>query len=245
MPIRLVLERRVFEASWLMTLGLIVLLTAFVGLGRWQWTRGIATQALWDSFARGADPPAVLGSREFDALARFTHLRLTGYYDPTHQFLLDNRSLAGRPGYEALTPFTLEDGRTLLIDRGWLPFAGYRAELPDLRFSPPAGQITVTGRLDLLPERGLAAGHAAPAMAGPWPRRTSWPTTAELAAALGRPLASQILLLDADQPEGFTRQWQPPGLAPGRHLSYAIQWWLFAAIALGLYTYLNLRARAS
>jgi surfeit locus 1 family protein len=245
MPIRFLLKGRVFEASWLMTLGLGVLLAAFLWLGRWQWSRGVATQALWDSFARGADPPAALGSREFGVLPRFTHLRLTGHYDPRHQFLLDNRSLAGRAGYEALTPFTLEDGRTLLVDRGWLPFAGFRAELPDLRFDPPAGMITVTGRLDLLPERGLATGHAAPAMAGPWPRLTSWPSTAELAAALGTPLAPRLLLLDADQADGFTRQWQPPGLAPGRHLSYALQWWLFAAIALGLYGLLNLRPRAS
>jgi len=244
MPLRLEFGRREFAPSWLMTVGLVVVVVAFVGLGRWQWNRGIATQALWRDFARGADLPEEIGSREFDAVSRFAHLRLRGRYDPLHQFLLDNRSHQGQPGYEALTPLTLADGRTLLVDRGWLPFTGFRSTVPNLAFEPPP-LVTVTGRLDFLPSSGLAAGHAAPPTTGPWPRVTSWPSSPELEAALGQPLAGRILLLDSGEPFGFTRDWQPPGLAPGRHLSYAIQWWLFAAIALGLYGWLNLRTRPS
>ncbi len=45
-------------------------------------------------------------------------------------------------------------------------------------------------------------------------------------------LAARILLLDPQAPFGYVRDWQPPGMAPLRHLSYAIQWWCFAALAL-------------
>jgi surfeit locus 1 family protein len=55
---------------------------------------------------------------------------------------------------------------------------------------------------------------------------------AELSAALGTPLAARIVLLDPQAPLGFVRDWQPPGMAPLRHLSYAIQWWCFATLAL-------------
>ncbi len=48
-----------------------------------------------------------------------------------HQFLLDNMTHAGRAGYEVLTPLLLDDGRVLLVNRGWLPLPdGRRDELP-------------------------------------------------------------------------------------------------------------------
>ena len=55
---------------------------------------------------------------------------------------------------------------------------------------------------------------------------------AELASALGAPLEPRILLLDPQAPFGYVRDWQPPGMSPLRHFSYAIQWWSFAALAL-------------
>jgi cytochrome oxidase assembly protein ShyY1 len=62
---------------------------------------------------------------------------------------------------------------------------------------------------------------------------------ADLAAALGRPLQSRQLLLDPQQPAGYLRDWHPTGMGPSRHLAYAVQWWLFGALALTLYGYLN------
>jgi len=97
------------------------------------------------------------------------------------------------------------------------------------------------GRLDDLPVAGIALGHAPPAADAPWPKLTSFPTMADLSAALGQPLESRQLLLDAGQPAGFVRDWHPSGLGPARHLSYAVQWWGFGALALGLYGYMNWR----
>jgi surfeit locus 1 family protein len=80
-----------------------------------------------------------------------------------------------------------------------------------------------------------------PAPGPQWPKLTSFPTMADLSAALGRPLEAQQLLLNADEPLGYVRDWQPTGFGPERHISYALQWWAFAALALGLYGYLNWR----
>jgi len=88
---------------------------------------------------------------------------------------------------------------------------------------------------------GLASGRAAPASAGPWPKVTSYPDMPQLATALGRPLAARILLLDPTAPFGYVRAWQPPGLPPLRHFSYAIQWWSFALATLILWAVLSRR----
>jgi surfeit locus 1 family protein len=201
---------------------------AFTGLGRWQWDRGEAREVQRQEFARGAEQALPLGSQRLVEIPRFQRVAVTGTYDVRHQFLLDNRVQAGRAGYEVLTPLVLADGRTVLVDRGWLPSSGYRDRLPDVDFDP-AEPESVVARVDELPSRGLTQGAAAPGAAGPWPRVTSFPSTAELGVALGRAVEPRLLLLDPGASHGYVRDWHPPGLTPTRHWAYAIQWWALAA----------------
>ena len=72
---------------------------------------------------------------------------------------------------------------------------------------------------------------------------TAFPHPAELSAALGRPLEARILLLDARAPNGYVREWQPPGLPAMRHWAYAVPWWAFAVLALVLWLILGLRKK--
>jgi surfeit locus 1 family protein len=208
-----------------------VLCAIFIRLGFWQWDRGNARQAQWTEFTRGADEAIALDAHGIDTVRRFQRVTVVGELDTEHQFLLDNRTHDGRAGYEVLTPLDRTDGRIALVDRGWVPFTGSRKKLPDVTL-PRRGQVTVTGRADDLPSGGLAMGRAAPALGGDWPKVTSYPTMNELSAALGRPLEPRIVLLDAREPDGYVRDWQPPGMQPIRHWSYAIQWWAFAVVTL-------------
>lgn len=227
----------------------VVLFVAFVSLGRWQWGRYEAKQPVWDAFARGTDAAVPLGAESTARFARFTHVRVSGEWVPQRQFLLDNQSLDGRPGYAVLTPLRLADGRVLLVNRGWVPFGGFRDRLPDVSGVGPT-PTTLTGRLDELPATGLARGRAAPSADARWPKVTSFPSPAELSAALQagglpqaeRVLERRILLLDAADPApAYLRRWKPPGVGPDTHWAYAIQWWGFAAVLLIFYVALNLR----
>ena len=225
-----------------MTLITVVLLVAFVALGRWQWQRGVGKQAAWAEYQR---PPssALPVRREIEGIEQnFLPVLLEGHYEPQHQFLLDNISHAGQPGYEVLTPFALGEGngRRILVNRGWVPFTGYRDRLPDISLASGA-TIRIAGRLANLPAAGLASGRAAPASDSTWPKLTSFPTQAELETVLHQRLTPRILLLDPAAPDGYVREWTPPGLAPARHFSYAIQWWGFALVLLVLYFGLNFR----
>jgi surfeit locus 1 family protein len=226
---------------WL-TFALLALAAAAlcVRLGLWQWQRGSQRQEQWERFARGAAQTLALGNRPLAAVALYQRVSLSGTYDAAHQFLLDNRSYQGRPGYEVLTPLRRAGATTLLVDRGWVPFSGSRTQLPPVSVDAAAG-VTLSGRVALLPSPGLALGHGAPA--GDWPKVTAFPSMDELAVALGEALEPRILWLDAQAPQGYVRAWQPPGMSPLRHFSYAIQWWSFAALSLLVWALMALRGR--
>jgi surfeit locus 1 family protein len=153
----------------------------FADLGRWQWHRAQQKQALADDFRAGGQVLADLGASATAALPRYAQVRLQGSYDGEHQFLLDNISHDGLPGFEVLTPLHLTDGRTVLVNRGWVPLTASRSRLPDVHLDR-AGAQTFTGRLDDLPVAGIALGHVPPAPGAPWPRLTSFPTMADLSA---------------------------------------------------------------
>ena len=244
MALRIAVGRRVFAPSWTMTALTVLLLTVFVSLGRWQWDRAEQKEALARGFAAGAEQAQPLGALSTATLPRYAVVSVTGEWEAARQFLLDNRTRDGRAGYEVLTPLRLADGRWLLVNRGWLPFEGLRDRLPEVATGLTPGAVTLRGRLDELPTAGLASGRAAPALSGAWPRVTSFPQTAELAAALGGVrLEPRVVLLDASAPAGYRRDWRPFVKGPEQNISYAVQWWSFGVLLLVLFVKMNLRTR--
>jgi surfeit locus 1 family protein len=212
-------------------------LALFVSLGRWQLERADEKRLLLESFERGGarlqELPAGLSPVE-----RYQHLRARGRYDPARQFLLDNMTWDGQAGFRVLTPLLLEDGRTLLVDRGFVPGSGDRSRLPDI--AVPGSLREVTGRADTLPRPGIEL--ESPPATG-WPRIVSFPRIEEIGAALERPVFPQVLLLDASQPDGYLRQWAPATMGPDRHLGYAVQWFGFAIVTCILWVLLSFRTK--
>jgi cytochrome oxidase assembly protein ShyY1 len=226
--------------AWLFALLALAAGALFVRLGVWQWHRGQDAEAAGQRFARGADRLVSVGAAPLADLPLYQRVTVTGELDGVRQFLLDNRSYQGNPGYEVLTLLTRAGGTPLLVDRGWVPFSGSRARLPQVDVTR-TGPVTLSGRLGLLPSAGLAFGRAPPE--GAWPKVTSFPTMDELAAALGQTLEPRVLLLDPQAPQGYVRDWQAPGMSPLRHFAYAIQWWCFATVTLLTWGLLSYRAQ--
>lgn len=228
---------RVFAPHPFVALAALALLAVFLVLGFWQLDRMREKQALFAAFEAGNARLERLADVEPERVERYTRVMAVGRYDSAHQFLLDNMTHAGRAGYRVLTPFDLTDGGTVLVDRGWVPLGTTRATLPKVEVAQ--GARSVVGRLDDLPAAGIDLPVATPA--GGWPRVLSYPHHAELQSALGRELQQRIILLDAAQPDGFVRTWQPATFPPERHLSYAITWFALAATVALLFIALNLR----
>jgi cytochrome oxidase assembly protein ShyY1 len=233
---------RTFTPRWYFALLTAAAVALFAWLGSWQWNRGEYRSAQLQSFARGDASTIEATAAALQDLPRFAHVAVRGQFDGERQVLLDNISHDGAPGYEVLSLLRLPDGSSLLVNRGWLPFTGYRGQLPDVRLSAD-GLQRITGRLSTLPVAGIASGRQPPAATGSWPRVTSFPTHDQLQQILGVRLLEPVLLLDADSGPGYVRDWHPPGIPPERHYAYAVQWWAFALLALGLFTGLNLKRR--
>jgi surfeit locus 1 family protein len=239
LPLTLTYTQGRWSASWFMTVLTLLAVLCFVRLGFWQWHRAQEKRAIAGAFDAGNATATDLGERSTDSLPRYSQVRVRGHYDDAHQFLLENMSHDGLPGYQVLTPLLLADGRALMVNRGWVPLSASRRDPPKVGLDEAAGEVSPTGKLDALPVAGISLGHLAPDGNAPWPRLTSFPVMADLSAALKRPLEARQLLLNADEPLGYVRDWHPTGLGPERHIAYAVQWWGFAALAAGLYARLN------
>jgi surfeit locus 1 family protein len=226
---------------WLVAHVLLVVVAATcVSLGLWQLRRLEERQAFNASVMRGlAQEEAPLGSvvDEPAPSLRYRRVIATGRYLPQEEVLLGPASRDGAPGYEVLTPFVTADG-AILVDRGWVPFA--MSEPPVVEAAPPGGQVTVSGYL--LP--GRSARRASP-VGAPRVEVMSDPDIARVQRQVSVPLADVYLVLLAQSPASgaLPRLGVLPQLSEGPHLSYAVQWFLFATIAVAGYPFL-IRRRA-
>jgi surfeit locus 1 family protein len=223
-----------FAPRPLPTLLMAAAVVAFGALGNWQLGRAEEKRQLERDFSAGG--PAIEYRRLPADAPRFERVRLGGRYDADHQFLLDNRSHESVAGVEVLTPFLLDDGRAVLVNRGWLPYGRTRHDLPAVDVA--GDEREVVGRIDDLPRPGIWL--EAPPATG-WPRLVQYPTMPELSAALGRELEPRQVLLDPGVPDGYVRNWSVPGTTPDRHLGYAVQWFALAALAGAIWFVLSLR----
>jgi cytochrome oxidase assembly protein ShyY1 len=196
-------------------------------LGFWQ------LQRLSDRRARNAaiegersrDPRPVTSARTNAPLPAYTPVRVTGTFDAEREVLVYGRPFDGRSGHWLLTPLVFDDGSAILVVRGWVPFAYQRA--PVAEAAPPDGAVTIRGFL--LPDEGDGASE-------PDTDRVIGRVHVEgIASVLPYPVyPSPIQLTESSEPHRGDLPvpigW--PEISEGPHLSYAIQWFSFASIAV-------------
>lgn len=171
------------------------------------------------------------GLAEGEGLA-YRRVTARGAYDLDASVLVRSRSLDGRPGFHVLTPLVTGDGTALMVNRGFAPFTAEPAEaLAATR--PPAGEVEVTGLLLGTQEReGIGPTDPASGVLTEIARvdldrlqqqygADLYPVYLQLASTVPAPASELPVVL----PE--------PEQSEGNHLSYAFQWFTFAAIGAG------------
>ncbi len=238
MPVKI--GNRTFAPRVFTTLLAIVLIALLVSLGRWQLHRAQEKRALFDSFAAGSGAAEPIDLRTAK-LPRYQHVEASGHYDESRQVLIDNMVDAGRAGYYVITPFALQAGGWVLVNRGWVSLGRSRAQRPAIAVA--ADTRIIRGRADNLPVAGIQMGVAAP-LIPPFPVVANFPKHRELVQLLnesGWTPAAEVVLLDPQEPDGYVRNWSAPGFPPMRHIGYAVQWFGLALALLVLYIVTNFR----
>ncbi len=216
---------------WLV--GHLVALAAVVGfvfLGLWQFDRHEVRRGL-DAVltARLELPPAELTDVVGDpAAAEFRPVVVRGSYRPADEVILQARSHEGRSGHEVLTPLVLADGSAVIVDRGWVPI--------DVEGPPVVGaeaaalDVEVEGYVRLSQRRtGLGPVDPADGVLD----RVARVDLDRLQQQIDLPLLGFWVQLRSQEPSQaeFPLPVEPPRPGEGpAHLSYAVQWFAFAAI---------------
>lgn len=205
---------------------------ACVALGAWQFDRRAQARAeisrIESNYDQAPVPVADILSEldSYEENQKWTPVSLTGTYLSDAEVLVRNRPFAGRPGFEILTPLLLSDGTVFIVDRGWLP-TGSAQDRPDVTPAAPEGEVTVTARLR----------QGEPLLAG----RTSIEGSGQIATAHLPQLADMIdmptytgayglIATPGANPGSVPTESLRPTLDEGPHLSYALQWYVFAII---------------
>jgi surfeit locus 1 family protein len=129
------------------SIAVLSMVLLLVGLGTWQIQRMAWKEALIAELtARNSQPPGPLPLDIPDARAlEFTPVRLRGEFLHDRELFIGARVYKGEAGLHVITPFVLTDGRTVLVDRGWVP---NNRRAPETRAAGQvAGIVTVEGQV--------------------------------------------------------------------------------------------------
>jgi surfeit locus 1 family protein len=224
-------------------------LAALIRLGFWQLHRADYKRGLIRDYAATSNRPAVslaklTRQRAAAHLPRYVRVKLRGHYDSRHQVLINEMQHAGRVGFYVLTPFKRADGRTVLVNRGWIPANGHGR--PEGSLPVAETRRSIRGMLGKLPVPGIRLGGNSASLAKKqWPRIMFYPTRNDLETLYGQALFARVVLLSPHANAGFVRDWKPDiGLPPTRHLAYAVQWFALALTLLIVWLLVNVHRRA-
>jgi cytochrome oxidase assembly protein ShyY1 len=209
-----------------MVIALLVAATC-VNLGLWQLRRLDERRALNAEILhrRSTSPLSIEDVAGKAAVEPYRPAAARGRYDVDHEVLVFGRSLDGEAGHHVVTPLLLPGGGAILVVRGWVPFAMQAA--PVRAAAPSANEVRVKGFL--APDEG--DGMVAPDADG----IVRVLDVRGIASSLPYdvfPLPLQLAKQAPPQPGSLPIPVPLPELSEGPHLSYAIQWFSFALVAL-------------
>ncbi len=223
------------KRTWVMVVAALLMAAFTARLGWWQLDRAaqkLALQAEQD--ARQALPPLEAGDwpTHADGVRAHEHRRtlVRGVWLNEESVYLDNRPMAGRPGFYLVTPLRLDDGTAVLVQRGWLP----RDAQDRTRVAAPPGKagtlVEVSGRMaPALPrlyelqatETGLIRQNLD---IESFARERRLRLKPWVLVQQGGPSPSDTLL----------RDWPAPNTGVHKHYGYAFQWFALSVLIIGL-----------
>lgn len=225
--------RFLLTRQWvILTLIGLVLIPTMIELGFWQLHRHEHRVAQNAEISKALDAKPVPAERltspghSIADSERYRRVSAHGTYDTKDEVVVRRRTNSDEEiGFHVLTPFLLDNGKVLLVNRGWIPANGPQTEFPKV---PPApkGEITVTGRLmadETSAQSGIKDVQGLP------DRQIMLISSGQQAHSLGKEVLGGYVELTSPEPAGDSPQLigEPEHGDIGPHMAYAVQWWLF------------------
>ncbi len=154
------------------------------------------------------------------------------------EVILRARSLRGVSGHDVLTPATVDGSEVVMVNRGWVPID---VEDPPVGLAEPASPTTeVRGVLRTTEERGSFGPVDPPDGRLARVARVDLERLDQQIEGDLYPMWVQLLEQTPGQPD-YPRLRPLPSLDDGPHLSYAVQWFIFATVVVVGYPTLLVR----
>jgi cytochrome oxidase assembly protein ShyY1 len=210
----------------------------FLRLSDWQWNRYEGRKEVNSVQSNNEALPVVPTADVMapggvvDDSNQWRVVTATGSYDAKSEMLVRRKPLGGSMGFWVATPLRAANGDVLVVNRGWVAASAGATTTPDVP-SPPAGTVTVTGRI-------VADVPARDARARDMPvGQIASLDVAAIARPLGAPVYPGYVELISSTPaqSAAITAIPQPQLSEGSHLSYSLQWIVFAimlVIGLGI-----------
>ena len=214
-----------------------VLAVVFVRLGFWQLDRleqrqmqnTIGEQRL---SAEPAELSALLEETADDDLGSIAYRRAlaVGEYDVAEEVLIRSQVELGRAGFHVITPLVFDEGRAVLVNRGWVPM---EMDTPPVDAPPSDDTVEVEGWVHLTEDRPSFGPEDPPGEADVFNRVD----LTRISDQLPYDVAPVYLVATGEGSEQLPITVDPPDFAnEGPHLAYAVQWFGFAAVGvIGFY----------
>ena len=147
---------------------------------------------------------------------------LTGRYLTDKEVILRLRPVESTPALQALTPFQLDSGEIILVNRGFEPTtADKETTIPPA----PTGEVTILAHARVDEQQPQTAPHT-----DVDPKQVYGINTEQIGQIEGLTLAKDYVQLSDNQP-GLLHFIPIPKLDRGNHLSYGFQWIAFGIMA--------------
>lgn len=233
--------RRLGAKEWAFAAVMLILAGICAFLGNWQMHRLAEKEALVaavDARLTAAPVPvpasSTWGSLDIEALV-YQPVSLTGAYRYTQTStvftsLASPKGQYSGPGYWVMTPFVLEGGGTVFVNRGFVPQQYQeQAALGDLHGEDP-GTVTITGILRTPEAPDFMTPQADMSDRIEWvrdPKRLAQMVDPSLA-----PIAPFYVDLPAGAPGDLPQAGETVVTFPNNHFGYALTWYGFAVVAV-------------
>jgi len=232
----------VFQPTLVPSIACALLVPILCSLGVWQLSRADEKRDIEQVVHAAMNKPALVLQHATPVSVRQEVYRLavmSGRYDSTRQYLWDNKTHQGRPGFQVLTPFVLDEtNQVVIVNRGWIPLLGRRDQFPDISVEPYLRKVRGVIKA---PSNALRLSKQSDGQSQAYPRILQAFESQVIASELGQPVLPIMIELDSDEPSGYLRDWKPYYGNIGKHIGYAVQWFLMALIVAFLYVKLNLK----